>query len=107
VKATDVLNAGGVIVEILGGGATGGQPTKAELDSWINTYNLPVTTVKDPDSMPQQSLTDLKQREFTFIVDLSTMKIIQFFPGTTTGIGTTGAESGMQAMMQLLGPKGG
>jgi hypothetical protein len=102
-----VLDAGGIIIEILGGGNTGGQPTRAELDAWITTYALPVTTVKDPDSMPQASLTALQQREHTYIVDLTTMKIINFFAGTTTGLTTTGAMQGMQAMLQLLGPKGG
>jgi len=102
-----VLDAGGIIIEILGGGNTGGQPTRQELDAWITTYNLPVTTVKDPDSMPQASLQALVQREHTYIVDLSTMKIVNFFAGTTTGIGTTGAKMGMQTMLQLLGPKGG
>jgi hypothetical protein len=102
-----VLDAGGIIVEILAGGNTGGQPTLAELNAWITTYGLTVTTVKDPDSMPQASLTALQVREYTYVVDLSNMKILNFFPGTQSGIGTTGAMSGMQTMLQLLGPTGG
>ena len=102
-----VLQAGGIIIEILAGGQFGGQPTRQELDAWITTYALPITTVKDPDSMPQASLKALVQREHTYIVDLSTMKIVNYFAGTTTGIGTTGAMMGMQTMLTLLGPKGG
>jgi hypothetical protein len=102
-----VLDAGGIIIEILAGGNTGGQPTRQELDAWITTYGLTVTTVKDPDSMPQASLTALVQREHTYIVDLSTMKIVNFFAGTTTGLTTTGAKTGMQMMLTLLAQKSG
>jgi hypothetical protein len=101
-----VLNAGGAIVEILAAVA-GTAVTKANLDAWITTYNIPVTTVRDPDAMPSQSITALVRREYTYIIDLSTMKIVNRYIGSTDGSGVSSAETGMQAMMQLLGPTGG
>ncbi len=102
-----VLDAGGVIVEIMG--AHSGLPaTRTDLDNWVNNYSLPVTTVRDPDNLPLQSLTALIRREYCFIVDLSNMKIVSVIVGTTIGgTDTTSAFTGMQQMLALLGPKAG
>src|SRR5262245_26629302 len=97
-----VADAGGLIVEILA--AKGGaQPSRADLDAWVSAYNLPVTTVKDPDAMALQSLNQLVRREYSYVVDLSTMKILKVYIGSIAGIGTSSAQSAMQALMSLLG----
>jgi hypothetical protein len=101
-----VVDAGGVMVEILAAKA-GLAVTKADLMAWIDTYQLPVTTVRDPDAMPTQSITALVRREYTFIVDLKTMKIVNRYIGSTDGSGISSAMTGMQTMLSLLGPKGG
>jgi hypothetical protein len=91
-----VVDAGGVIVEILASHAQVGQnapPSKTDLDAWITTYKLPVTTVKDPDNLPLQSMTALERREYDFIVDLKTMKIVNFYMGSIIGVGTTSAQT--------------
>ena len=92
-----VLDKGGIIIEVL---AEGG--SRQNLDGWITTYNLPVTTVRDPDAMPTQSIDALGRREYNYIVNLSTMKIEVFDMGSTAGIGTTSAQVGMMKMLQLL-----
>lgn len=105
-----VVDAGGVIVEILASDSSTGTvnpPTKADLDAWITTYMLPVTTVMDPANLPLQSLHTLGRREYCFIVDLKTMKILNLYMGSIFGVGTSSAATGMQTMLQLLGPKGG
>jgi hypothetical protein len=96
-----VVDKGGVMIEILAAVA-GAAPQKSDLDAWITTYNLPVTTVKDPDSMPLASLTALVRREYTYIVDLSTMKIVNRYIGSTDGSGISSAMTGMQTMLQIL-----
>jgi hypothetical protein len=101
-----VVSAGGVIVEILGANA-GGAASKADLDAWVNTYSLPVTSVRDPDSMPMQSMNALIRREYCYIIDLSTMKIVNVDIGSIFGIGASSASTSMTKMMQLLGSKGG
>ena len=78
-------------------------PTRNDLDAWINTYKIPVTTVRDPGNLPNQSMTALVRREYCFIVDLKTMKIVQRFIGSTDGSGTSSAKTGMDAMLTLLG----
>jgi hypothetical protein len=110
VTSKAVLDAGGVIVEIMGEDdlASGGVATRTDLDNWVNNYSLQITTVKDPDNLPHQSLNALIRREYCFLVDLSTMKIVSVIDGTTIGgSATTSAYTGMQQMLALLGPKGG
>ena len=101
-----VTDAGGAIVEILAGDF-GAKVDKTKLDAWVNTYKLPITTVKDPDNMMGTSLMALVQREYTYIVDCRTMKITNIYIGSIAGIGTSAAQTAMMTMLQLLGPKGG
>jgi hypothetical protein len=101
-----VVDAGGVIIEVLADKA-GLQPVKADLDAWITTYSLPVTTVRDPDGMQNQTLNALVRREYTYVVDLKTMMILDIYIGSTNGTGISSAMTGMQTVLSLLGPKGG
>jgi hypothetical protein len=100
-----VVHAGGAIVEILAGG------TRMQLDNWINNYGLFTTTVRDPDGMATQTLNALVRREYSYVVDLSTMKILTVYVGTTDGSQPNGISSSLkQAMGQVLtlvGAKGG
>jgi hypothetical protein len=98
-----VVQAGGVVIEVLETSGFVKQPTKAELDAWITKYMLPVTTVKDPDGAGTPSLDILGPREHAYIVDLTTMKIVQIVPGDYTGIGATSGGKALAAMHQLLG----
>ncbi len=91
------MKAGGAIVEIMAG------DTRTELDNWVNNYMLFTTTVRDPDSNLTQTLTDLVRREYSYVVDLSNMKILAVYIGTTDGSKPNGVSSSMhQAMDQVL-----
>src|SRR5262245_13534581 len=93
-----VLDAGGIIIEVLTESAT-----RANLDAWVATYKLPVTTVKDPDANGRQTIDALGRREYNFIVNLSDMTIVAFDQGDVFGNGTPSATVGMQKMITLLG----
>jgi hypothetical protein len=103
-----VVQAGGVLIEVLESSGFVNTASKANLDAWVNKYSLMVTTVKDPDgpngSLPASpSLAFFGRRDQAYIVDLTTMKIIQFIPGDI-GAGTdNSAGVGMAAMHTLLG----
>ena len=100
-KAT--YDAGGIVIEVLCTTGFVTQPTKSDLDAWINKYKLPVTTVKDPDGTGTATLTALGQREQAYIVDLATMKIVKVISGSLTGMTDTSAKLGMLELHKLLG----
>jgi hypothetical protein len=100
-----VVQAGGAIVEIMA------SDTRMELDNWVNNYQLFTTTVRDPDSMTSQTLNALVRREYSYVVDLSTMKILNVYIGTTDGTKPGGISSSLKEAMDqvlaLVGPKSG
>jgi hypothetical protein len=96
-KGKDVLDKGGIIIEVMAH-----METRAEMDAWITTYKLPVTTVRDPDATPTQTLDALVLREYNYIVDLKTMKIVDRMNGSVAGIGAPATTAGMNKMLQLL-----
>ncbi len=105
-----VVDAGGVIIEILATNTSTGtvQPaSKADLDAWVTAYKLPVTSVRDPDNLPKQTINALVQREYCYVVDLKTMKIVNLYMGSIIGVGTSAAQTAMNTVLSLLGPKGG
>lgn len=79
-----MAQAGGAIVEILAQYAFG-PTTKTNVDNWINSAGIVVTSVRDPDNMQGQTINALVQREYTYVVDLHTMKILRVIVGTTNG----------------------
>jgi hypothetical protein len=85
-----VVQGGGAIVEVLAG------DTKTNLDAWVNNFMLFTTTVRDPDAMPSQTLTALVRREYCYVVDLDTMKIVTVYIGTTDGSKPGGVSSSLQ-----------
>jgi len=98
-----VVDAGGVVIEVLETTGFVAQATMADLEAWINKYSLPVTTVKDPDGTGTPTLMALGQREQAYIIDLTTMTIIQIIEGDTSGIGATSGGKALAAMHTLLG----
>jgi hypothetical protein len=85
----------------------GSRPSKTNLDAWINNYSLPVSTLIDPASNSSQTLTALFRREYSYVVDLGTMKIVEVYVGSTNGTGTPSTTPAIDLLAQLLGPKGG
>jgi hypothetical protein len=96
-----VVQAGGAIVEIMAG------DSRIALDNWVNNYMLFNTVVRDPDNNTSQTLNALVRREYSYVVDLSNMKILAVYIGTTDGTKPNGVSSSLhQAMdhvLQLLG----
>lgn len=98
-----VVNAGGVVIEVLETTGFTTQATKSDLTNWVNKYSLPITSVKDPDGTGTPTLNALGQREQAYIIDLTTMKIIQIIAGDISGVGATSGGKAMTAMHTLLG----
>ena len=96
-----MVDAGGIIVEILTT-RLGGAPTKADLDTWVNTYKIPVTSVMDPPGTGTKTFTAYGRRENAFVVDLKTMKILKKVSGSIAGIGDSSVKTGIAYLMPLL-----
>jgi hypothetical protein len=104
--APKVAQAGGAVVEVLAayGGA---QPSKSNLDSWINSPGVVTSSMRDPDSMAGQTINALVRREYCYVVDLKTMKILHVYIGTTDGSMPNGiSSSAVCGMCDLLGRLG-
>ncbi len=81
-----------------------GISSKGDLDAWINTYGLHITSVKDPDDAGTTiTLNTWGIRETVFLVDLSTMKIVDKYNGSTAGVGTSAVGMAVPTFLMLLG----
>jgi hypothetical protein len=96
-----VVQAGGVVIEVLETTGFVAQATQTSLQQWIGKYQLMVTTVKDPDGTGTATLDALGPREHAYIVDLTTMKIIDFIMGDYGGGGPATGYSASQAMAEM------
>lgn len=97
-----MLAAGGAVVEILESTAFAFTP-RANLDAWVNTYHLPVTSVIDPpDERVTRTLMTYGIRESLFVVDLRTMRIVAKFNGSVAGTGDSSITMGIARMLELL-----
>lgn len=95
-----MVDAGGAIVEILASHG-GGAPTKANLNAWVTTYNLPVTSVIDSPSSTK-TLTFFGIRETCVIVDVRTMKIVKKVNGSVAGTGDSSVKQLIPEILKLL-----
>lgn len=98
-----VVQAGGVVIEVLETTGFTTQATQTSLEASINKYQLPVTTVKDPDGTGTATLNALGHREQAYIIDLTTMKIVDIIEGDETGLGSTSGGLALTEMHTLLG----
>jgi len=100
-----VVQAGGLVIEVLETSGFVAIASMTDLESWVNKYSLMVTTVKDPDSSSgTPTLDQFGRRDQAYIVDLTTMKILQYIDGSI--VATAGGNSAglaMTAMHTLLG----
>lgn len=96
--------AGGYIIEVLMTSGFVAPPTKANLDSWVNKYNLSFTTVADLDpSLPTNNALGI--RDQAYIIDLTTMKVFKAITGSIAAVAGNGnsGPKGMAEMHTLLG----
>lgn len=93
--------AGVLVVEILASDAlnAGGAASRMNLDSWITTYRLNVTAVRDPSGTP--TLMAYGRREYTFIVALSTMRIVERIDGSVAGVGDSSIRTALAHVLAL------
>ena len=50
--------------------------TKTNLDNWISKFAIPFTTLRDPEGAGLRIVADFSPREYTFVVELATMKVL-------------------------------
>ena len=96
-----MVDAGAVIVEVLSTNGFFTAATRTDLDAWIQTYEVPVTSVID--ASPLQTLDLLGIREATVIVELPSMQVVFYNDGDQSGTTTTGASLAMDEVLRLLG----
>lgn len=77
-------------------------PTKSNLDAWINTYSLPVTSLIDPPSKPKATFDTYGGREQVFVLDMRTMKILRYVQGSLAGSGDSSVKQVTPFLMDLL-----
>jgi hypothetical protein len=98
-----VVDAGGAIIEVLGSKAAG-PVAKADLNAWITTYKLPVTSVIDtPPGSGTKTLTFFGIRETCVVVDVRTMKIVKKVNGSVMGTGDSSVKQLIPEILKLLG----
>jgi hypothetical protein len=104
-RSASIGQAGGLVIEVLETTGFTQQAAKTDLDYWVSHYMLHNTTMKDPDGTGTPTLNYFGRRDQAYIVDLKTMTILQFLPGSI--INATPAENSagqaMDAMDTLLG----
>jgi hypothetical protein len=101
------VDAGGAVVEILGTYAFNPAvpPTKAQLDSWITSGNLTVSSFIDAPGHTAQTINLFQVRERAVVVDLSTMKVVWHGDGDQAGGATNNSvRVGAQQILTFLGP---
>lgn len=59
--------------------------TKSDLTNWVNSAKAEITSLRDPDGKYPQSKNVFMTREWSFIVDLGTMKIVAKYFGSYGG----------------------
>ena len=98
-----VDQAGGILIEVLMTAGFVSPPTKADLDSWVGKYNLSFTVVADLSTSLTTNNT-LGRRDQAYIIDLTTMKVLQYIDGSIVSDGNNNSGAlGMAAMHKLLG----
>jgi hypothetical protein len=74
-----------VFVDLLAEGASPGEPaSQVELDAWIVGGEIPFTTAMDPVGKGPRILKDFSPVDASFLVELSTLKIVERAVAPTT-----------------------
>jgi hypothetical protein len=98
-----VDQAGGQLIEVLMTSGFVAPPTKANLDSWVEKYNLSFTVMADLGAALTTNNT-LGRRDQAYIIDMTTMKVLQYIDGSIVADGANNSGAlGMAAMHKLLG----
>lgn len=90
--AETIALAGGLAIElVVDGQALGAEPTKRELDIWVELLDLAVTTMSPGDDRVQEVF---PTRDYVYIIELETMEVVWQIDGPEGGqaASTLGAE---------------
>jgi hypothetical protein len=90
-----IIDAGGKVIEVL-------DDTRANLDAWITTHNLNITSLIDAPGMAGKTLTLLGIRETSIIIKMPEMKIVYLNHGNQSGFGDTGVVAAKAEIVRLL-----
>jgi hypothetical protein len=104
-RAASVEQAGGLVIEVLETAGFTTQADMTDLTYWVTNYMLKNTTVKDPDGTGTPTLDFFGRRDQAYIVDLSTMTILQYIDGSIINATPSENSAGlaMDALLKLLG----
>ncbi len=100
------MDAGGAVVEILGTYFfnVNVSPTKAQLDAWITSGNLTVSSFIDAPGHTAQTIDLFVVRERAVVVDLATMKVVWHGDGDQAGgVQNNAIHVGTQQIHTFLG----
>ncbi len=95
------IDSGALVVDILYAGPIGLPPSDTELAAWVQAEDLHVTVVRPKPGDP--SLTELQSREWTYIVDLNTMKIVWTGFGSYIGLNPNSMHVALTQLHAFLG----
>lgn len=89
-----------MLVEVLTEGFSGA-PTRMNLDVWVMTQSLSLTTLMDRST--RRAFMVLGRREISYVVDLRTMRIVRKVQGDTSGATSTATlNAAVDQMLTLL-----
>ena len=91
-----IIDAGGKVVEILTGS------TRMQLEAWITSYNLNISSFIDAPSTPNGALNAAGIRETVFIIKMPEMTITYVNHGDVTGISAPSVNVATTQILQLL-----
>jgi hypothetical protein len=98
-----LVDAGGRVVEILSQ-KTGSTPAlRPDLDAWIDSYDLTVTSMIDSAATPLGAVKAVGVRETVVILELPSMKVVYMDHGDTTGKTASSIIAAAAEMHALLG----
>jgi hypothetical protein len=105
-QGKQVVDAGGVVVEVLqtySRPSGTDEPNLMNLTTWADTHSLTVTSVIDRDLDAElETFTYTRRREQAFVVDLSTMRVVFQFAGSTSATGAEDEYSVQNAINDIL-----
>jgi hypothetical protein len=93
-----IIDAGGKVLEILSDTSA----NRAQLESWITTYNLNITSLIDAAGMAGAALNVATIRETLFIVKMPEMKIVYVNHGDISGISAPSVDAATTQIVSLL-----
>ena len=81
-KVAQVVSMNGSILEVVG---IDFQTSKSQLTNWVDSNQIVITSLRDPDGTYPQSQKVFTTREWWLIVDLRTMQIVAKYFGSHAG----------------------